>query len=157
VSKESVAFLPEEAVQATKDFVGYIVDCEYGMSPLGMTGRADIQASPQLAVQIRTEAYERDQYEWYRPSKVKLTKWIYFIEALARTGALKDTVSSGKNVAEKLKNFAKSLVGMNFRWLEKMNMEGVVRPIERLLLPEEYLGKVEVQKAEEIETEDVVL
>ncbi len=145
------------------------------MSPLGMEGRADIEQRAQLCIQIRTEAYERDQYEldladldpiafgwsgykWFAPSKVKLTKWLYFLEAMNKTGALKDTVSTGKNAAEKMKNFAKSLIGMNFRWLERMNLESAgSTPLKRLLLPEEYLGKVEVQKTEEIETEEVVL
>lgn len=122
-----------------------------------MTGRADIEQRAQLCIQIRTEAYEKDQYEWFAPSKVKLTKWIYFLEALNKTGALKVTNSSGKTAADKMKNFAKSLIGMNFRWLERMNLEAVATPIKRLLLPEEYLGKVEVQKAEEIETEEVDL
>jgi len=122
-----------------------------------MSGRADIEQRAQLCVQIRTEAYERDQYEWFAPSKVKLTKWYYFLDAMNKTGGLKDTISSGKDAAEKMKNFAKSLIGMNFRWLERMNLEAVATPIKRLLLPEEYLGKVEVQKTEEIETEEVVL
>ena len=157
ISDESIVFAPDEAVEATKDFVGHIVDAEYGLSPLGMSGRGDIEQRPQLCIQIRTEAYEKDQYEWFAPSKVLLTKWIYFIQALDTTGALKETNSSGKNSAEKMKNFSKSLVGMNFRWLERMNLEAVATPIKRLLLPEEYLGRIEVQKTEEIESEDVVI
>jgi len=123
-----------------------------------MIGRADIEQRAQLCIQIRTESYEKDQYEWFAPSKVKLTKWVYFLEALNKTGALKDTNSSGDSAAAKMKNFAESLIGMNFRWLERSKLESAgSTPLSRLLLPDEYLGKVEVQKAEEIETEDVVL
>lgn len=123
-----------------------------------MTGRADIEQRAQLAIQIRTEAYEKDQYEWYAPSKVKLTKWYYFLVAMNANGALKETDSKGKTAQEKMTNFAKSLIGMNFRWLERANLESAgSTPLKRLLLPETYLGKVEVQKAEEIETEEVSL
>lgn len=111
-----------------------------------------------MCIQIRTEAYEKDQLEWFAPSKVKLTKWHYFLVALNKTGALKDTDSSGDSVAAKMKNFAESLVGMNFRWLERSKLESAgSTPLSRLLLPEEYIGKVEVVKPEKIETEDVVL
>lgn len=153
-----IVFTPEEAVEATKDFVGHIVDAEYGMNPLGHTGRADIEQRAQLCIQIRTETYEKDQLEWFAPSKVILTKWIYFITALRNTGALKDTSSEGKTAEEKMANFAKSLIGMNFRWLERTKLESAgSTPLSRLLLPEEYFGKVEVVKAEEIESEEVNL
>jgi len=153
-----IVFTPDEAVEATKDFEGYIVDAEYGMNPLGMSGRPDIEQRAQLCIQIRTEAYEKDQYEWFAPSKVKLTKWHYFLLGMNGTGALKDTNSEGKTADEKMANFAKSLIGMNFRWLERMNLESAgSTPLKRLLLPETYLGKVEVVKAEEIESEEVVL
>ncbi len=153
-----IVFTPEEAVEATKDFEGYIVDAEYGMNPLGHTGRPDIEQREQLCIQIRTETYEKDQLEWFAPSKVKLTKWHYFLLGLNKTGALKDTDSAGKTAQKKMANFAKSLIGMNFRWLERMNLESAgSTPLKRLLLPETYLGKVEVVKAEEIESEDVTL
>lgn len=152
-----IVFSPEDAVEATKDFEGYIIDAEYGMNPLGMTGRDDIEQRAQLCIQIRTEAYEKDQFEWFAPSKVKLTKWFHFLEAMKKTGALKETESGGKTAQEKMGNFAKSLIGMNFRWLERMNVEAVATPIKRLLLPEGYLGKVEVQKIEPIETKEVTL
>lgn len=127
------------------------------MNPLGMSGRADIEQRPQLAVRIRTETYEKDQFEWYAPSKVRLTKWFYLLEALQKTGALKLINTAGRTAEEKLKSFADSLVGLKFRWLERMNLEAVATPIKRLLLPEEYLGKEEIEKPEPIETEDVVI
>lgn len=128
------------------------------MAPLGMTGRADIEQRAQLCIQIRTEHYELDQYEWFAPSKVRLTKWHYFLEALNKTGALKDTISKGKTAQVKMANFAKSLIGMNFRWLERMNLESAgSEPLKRLLLPEVYIGKVEVQEPTEIESEEVSL
>ena len=154
---ESIAFTPEEMVEATKDFVGVIVNAEYGTSPLGMVGRADIEARAQLAIQISTPTYEKTQYEWFAPSKVILTKWSYFIGALNKCGALKITNTAGATADEKMKNFAASLIGLKFRWLERMKLEGAARPIERLLLPEEYLGKEEVVKPQKIETEDVVI
>ena len=145
-------------MEATKDFEGYIYDAEYGMNPLGMTGRADIEQRKQLCIQIRTETYEKDQFEWFAPSNVQLTKWHYFLTGMRKTGALKDTESSGKTPDEKMANFAKSLIGMNFRWLERTKLESAgSTPLSRLLLPEEYLGKVEVVKAEEIESEQIKL
>ena len=153
-----IVFTPGEAVEATKDFEGYICDAEYGMNPLGMTGRPDIEQRAQLCIQIRTEAYEKDQYEWFAPSKVQLTKWHYFLVAMDKSGGLKETNSDGKTAEEKMSNFAKSLIGMNFRWLERTKLESAgSTPLKRLLLPEEYLGKVEVVKAEEIESEEVKL
>jgi len=150
------AFSPEEFVEATKDFIGVIVDADYGMEPLGMVGAPGIERRPQLCIKIETDAYEKPQFEWYAPSRVVKTKWHYFIQALAKLGALKDTDSSGRTVEERLKNFARSLIGMKFRWLEVMDLEGVARPISRVLLPEEYLGRVEV-KPSEVKMEKVSL
>jgi len=156
--EKAIAFAPEEGVDATKDFVGYIVDAEYGTDPLGMIGKVEYEKRPQLCIAIRTAEYEKDQYEWYAPSRVNLTKWMYFVGAMNTCGALKETDSSGKNAAEKMTTFAKSLHGMNFRWLEHANLESAGQtPIARLLLPSEYLGKVEIEEAVEIETEEVVL
>lgn len=156
--QQDIAFSPDQGVDATKDFVGYIADAEYGIDPLGMVGKAEFEKRAQLAIQIRTEAYEKDQYEWYAPTKVNKTKWMYYIDALNKCGALKETDSSGKNVDEKMANFAKSLVGMNFQWLEKGNLEGAgQQDIKRLLLPEQYLGKVEIEEPVKIETEEVTI
>ena len=151
-----IVFTPEEGVDASKDFVGYIVDAEYGLDPLGMVGKVEYEKRAQLCIQIRTDEYEKDQYEWFAPSRVNKTKWMHFLGAMNTCGALKETDSSGKNAAEKMATFAKSLHGMNFRWLEHGNLESAgSEPIARLLLPSEYLGKVEIEEAIEIETEDV--
>ncbi|MHA3965038.1 MAG: hypothetical protein AM325_016035 [Candidatus Thorarchaeota archaeon SMTZ1-45] len=153
-----VAFSPDQGVDATKDFNGYIVDAEYGLDPLGMVGKAEFQKRPQLAIQIRTEAYEKDQYEWYAPTRVNKTKWMYFIDAMNKCGALKETDSSGKNTDEKMASFAKSLVGMNFRWLEQGNLESAgQQDIKRLLLPDTYFGKVEIEEPIKVESEEVTL
>ena len=95
-------------------------------------------------------------YRWYAPTKVNKTKWMYFIAALNKCGALKEIDHSGKTPAEQMMSFAKSLVGMKFRFLEHGNLESAGQnPIARLLLPEEYLGKVEIVQPEKIETEEV--
>ena len=155
-TEKAVVFTPEEGVDATKDFVGYIVDAEYGEDPLGMVGKVEYEKRASLCIQIRTDEYEKDQYEWYTPSRVNLTKWMHFLGAMNTCGALKETDSSGKNTAEKMATFAKSLHGMNFSWLEHANLPSAGQtPIARLLLPSEYLGKVEIEKAVEIETEEV--
>ena len=156
--EKAIAFTPDEGVDATKDFVGYIVDAEYGEDPLGMMGKVEFERRAQLAIQIRTDEYEKDQYEWYAPSKVNKTKWMYLLGAMNTCGALKETDSSGKNAAEKMASFAKSIVGMNFRWLEHGNLESAGQnPIARLLLPSEYLGKVEIEEPVEIESEEVTI
>ena len=152
----SIAFSPDELTEATKDFVGVVVDADYGETPLGMVGRPDIQRRPQLCIQIETEEYEKPQYEWYPPSNKKRTKWAYFIEALAKTGALREIDASGKTVEERMKNFARSLVGMKFRFVEHAKLEGIARPIERLILPEEYFGREEV-KEKKVKVEKVTL
>jgi len=153
-----IAFTPDEAVEATKDFKGFIIDAEFALNPFGIAGSAEITKQlPKLGIKIHTEVYEKDQYEWYTPSKVKNTMWIYFITSMQKCGGLKDAKVEGKTDEEKMKTFAASLIGMNFRWLERMNLEGVAQPIKRILLPEEYLGRVEVPKVTKVETEEVVL
>ncbi|MCD6148437.1 hypothetical protein J7J18_03635 [bacterium] len=154
----SIAFKPEELKEAKKDFVGQIVAAEYGEAPLGMEGRPDIPRRKQLAIQIRTDEYEKDQFEWYPPSDKKLTKWAYFIEALAKTGALKDIRIEGSTDDERMQSFAKSLVGMKFRFVEYTDLPVIVKgkTIE-CILPEEYYGKSEVPKETEVKTEKVEL
>jgi len=70
-----IAFKPEEATDALKEFTGQIVATDFSEKPFGMEGAPDIKRTGKvLAIQIRTEAYEKPQYEWYPPSKVKKTK-----------------------------------------------------------------------------------
>jgi len=153
-----VAFSTTEGVDATKDFIGVIVDAEYGLDPLGMVGKAEFEKKAQLAIQIRTEAYEKDQYEWYAPTNVNKTKWMYFVTALQKCGAIKDIAHTGKTVAEQMMSFASSLKGMKFRFLEQGNLESAgQQPIKRLLLPEQYFGRVEIPQPVKVESEEVKL
>lgn len=71
----SIAFKTEEFGEALKDFVGQIVDVDYALEPFGMKGAPEITRKTKvLAIQIRTPEYDKDQYEWYPPSRVKKTK-----------------------------------------------------------------------------------
>jgi len=154
----SVAFSPDEFKEAAKQFRGVIVKAEYGENPFGFEGRPDIPRMPQLAIAIETPDYDKLQYEWYRPTNVRKTKWSYFIDALTKTGAMKDIVIKGSSDEERLKSFAESLVGMEFDWTQYTDLEIIVkgRTIE-LLLPDKYYGKKEVKPIEEIREEKVEL
>ena len=152
----SIAWKPEEATEALKEFVGQIVEVDYSEEPFGFKGAPDIQRRGKvLAVRIRTDAYEKDQYEWYPPSRVKKTKWLYFIEALNETGAMRDVSIAGRNDEERMQNFAQSLLGMVFRWRE-VECESLVKVKGgdfkkfNLLLPVEYLGKKPIEEVAQV-------
>ncbi len=144
----SIAFKPEEFKDVKKEFHGVIVDADYGEKPFGMEGRPDIPKRPQLAIKISTPDYDKDQYEWYVPSNRKLTKWAYFIEALAKTGAINDIKVEGKTDEERIKSFAESLIGMEFDFAEYSNLPCIVKnkTIE-VILPTAYYGKKGVEEA----------
>jgi hypothetical protein len=151
-----IAFKPEEATEALKEFVGQIVAVDYSMEPFGFKGAPDIKRDTKvLGLQIRTEAYEKEQYEWYSPSRVKKTKWLYFVEALNETGAMRDISVAGANDDERMQNFAHSLLGMVFRWQEKeceslVKVRGGEFKKFNVLLPVEYLGKKPIEAAPEV-------
>jgi len=155
VSDTSIAFKDEEFGEALKDFVGQIVATDYADEPFGMKGAPGIQKRGKvLCIQIKTEVYEKPQYEWYPPSAVKKTKWQYFIEALNATGAMKEIVTGGTNDSERMKNFAQSLLGMKFRFQEQeceslVKEKGMVKKFN-MTLPVEYLGKSAIEKAVEV-------
>jgi len=153
-----IVFSPDKLSEAKKDFRGVIVEAEYGLEPFGYKGKVDIQRREQLAVKIRTDAYEKDQLEWFPPSDKKLTKWAYLIEALANTGALRDVVIKGESDEERMQSFAKSLVGMEFRFMEKTGLPSITKGRElEIILPVEYHGKKEVSPVTEIREEEVEL
>ena len=71
----AIAFKQEEFGEALKDFIGQIVDTEYSLTPFGFKGAPEIKrAGKVLAIMIRTGTYEKEQFEWYPPSRVKKTK-----------------------------------------------------------------------------------
>ncbi len=147
-----IAFRPEEFGEALKDFEGQIVAVDYADEPFGMKGAPGIQRTGKvLCTRIRTDAYEKDQYEWYPPSRVKKTKWAYFIEALNETGAMKDIVTSGSTPDEQVESFARSLLGMKFRYQEQqveslVQEQGAPKKFN-LLVPVEYLGRAPIEEA----------
>lgn len=153
-----VVFSPDKLLDAKRDFRGTVVDAEYGFEPFGFKGKEGLVRREQMAVKIRTDVYEKDQMEWYPPSDKKLTKWSYLIEALADTGALRDIVVKGETDEERIQSFAKSLIGMEFRWMEKMSLPSIAKGKEvDLLVPVEYYGKKEVSPITEIKEEQVTL
>jgi len=157
-----IAFTPEEGVDATKEFVGQVIATDYAEEPFGIKGNPSIQRRGKVfAVQIRTDMYEKEQLEWYPPTTVKKTKWLYLIEALHGTGAWKDITLAGKTDDERMLGFARSMLGMKFRWMELVK-ESLVKEqvpqgttIQRgfnpgfrkfsVLLPVEYLGKTPIE------------
>lgn len=148
-----IAFAPEEFGEALKDFEGQIVAVDYADEPFGMKGAPGIQRTGKvLCTKIRTDAYEKDQFEWYPPSNVKKTKWAYFIEALNETGAMRDVDTAGKTGDEQMQSFAKSLLGMKFRYQEReceslVKEKGGAQKKFNLLVPVEYLGKAAIEEA----------
>lgn len=152
----SIAFSPEEFKDVSKDFTGTIVDADYGLEPLGIKGKPGIERRPQLCVKIDTPDYEKPQYEWYAPSSRKKTKYAYFVEALAETGALRDTDTSGETDEERMKNFVKSLIGMKFHWVQ-VEVDIIGGRKTTVIIPDEYLGREEVEPIKEIKIEEVEL
>lgn len=153
-----VVFTPDKLVDAKKDFRGYIVDAEYALEPFGFKGAPGIERREQLAIKVRTDVYEKDQMEWYPPSDKKLTKWAYFLEAMAGCGALRDVVVKGETDEERMQSFTKSLIGMEFRWMEKTGLPSIAKNRElELLVPVEYYGKKEISPVREIKEEQVEL
>lgn len=149
----SIAFKTEEFGEALKDFVGQIVATDYALEPFGMKGAPDISRKEKvLAIQIQTEAYDKPQYEWYPPTRVKKTKWQYLIEALNQVGAMKDISIAGANDEERMKSFAQSLLGMTFRFQEQecesmVKLKGGGQKKFNLIIPVEYLGKKPIEAA----------
>jgi hypothetical protein len=159
----SIAFKPEEATDALKEYTGQIVATDYSEKPFDFKGAPEITRKGKvLGVQIRTAQYEKPQYEWYPPSKVKKTKWLFFIEALNQVGAMKDISTAGANDEERMTSISKSLLGMVFRWEERVE-ESLVK--ERgvgagqkkfsVLLPVEYLGKKPIEKQPEVRSAEI--
>jgi hypothetical protein len=151
-----IAFKPEEATEALKEYVGQIVATDYSEEPFGFKGAPDIKRKGKvLGIKIRTEEYEKEQFEWYPPSKVKKTKWIYFIEALNQVGAMKDVSIAGTNDDERMQSFARSLLGMTFKW-EERECESMVKVrgggVKKfdVSLPVEYLGKKPIEAPAEV-------
>jgi len=151
-----IAFKPEEATEALKEYTGQIVATDYSGEPFGLKGAPDIKRTGKvLAIQIRTDEYEKLQYEWYPPSRVKKTKWLFFIEALNTTGAMRDISIAGKDDEERMQSLAKSLLGMVFRF-EEQEFESMVRvkggAFKRfsVLVPVEYLGKKPIEPVPEV-------
>jgi len=62
-----IAFKPEEATDALKEYTGQIVATDYSEEPFGMKGAPEIKRTGKvLCLQIRTDEYDKPQYEWYR-------------------------------------------------------------------------------------------
>jgi hypothetical protein len=159
-----VAFTPEEFVEPRREFRGRIVRAEWGCADkeskyynewvFPTQAPADIRErqAERQAYALRIEIMPIDRpwnniYEWYSLSQVRLSKWDYFIRALTATKAEIDT--KGNTVEERLNNFCKSLVGMEFKWVESTDLPTLGgRTIRRLLLPTEYYGKTEVGEYE---------
>lgn len=146
----AIAFREEEFGEALKDFIGQIIATDYAEEPFDMKGAPGITRKGKvLCIKIGTDAYDKDQFEWYPPSNVKKTKWNYFIEALNTTGAMKDISIAGKTEDERMKSFAQSLLGMKFRLQEQeceslVKEKGVTKRFN-IMLPVEYLGKAAIE------------
>ena len=147
-----IAFKPSDFKPYKKEFRGVIVDAEYSEAPFGIRGAPDIEEKQmqryggpvkKLGIRIRTEQYEKDQYEWFIPSNKINTRWYWFIEALDRCGALRDIKIEGLTDEERMQSFAKSLVGMEFYWVEE-EREALGGRKTDVLLPIAYFGKKEI-------------
>lgn len=84
-----IAFKPEEATEALKEFVGQIVAVDYAEEPFGMKGAPDIKRTGKvLCIRIQTDIYDKPQYEWYPPSRVKKTKPVVYFIAVCGIGVI---------------------------------------------------------------------
>lgn len=146
-----IAFKPEEARDVLKQYSGQIVAIDYSEKPFGFEGAPEIVRKGKVfGIQIKTAEYEKPQYEWYTPSKVRKTKWVYLIEALVQCGAMRDIVVVGTDDESRMITFGQSMLGMKFNWEEKeceslvREKGGALRKFS-LLLPVEYLGKLPIE------------
>jgi len=137
----SIAFKPDELKDIKKEFRGVVVKAEYVENPRFK--------GYQLHVEISTDAYELNQHEWYPPSNKKLTKWAYFIDALAECGALRHIEVKGETDEERMKSFAESLLGMEFDWVEYGELPTIAKKNIEVLLPVAYYGKKEIKPIRE--------
>ena len=97
-----------------------------------------------LGIKIQSEEYEKYQYEWFFPSAKAGTRWNWFIEALEKTGAIRDVNVSGSTDEERMQSFCKSLIGMEFHWEEQVRKAMGGRETD-VLLPTVYFGKKKVE------------
>jgi len=82
-------------------------------------------------------------------------KWLYFIEALNTTGAMRDISIAGANDEERMQSMARSLLGMVFRWAEQefeslVRVKGGAFKKFSVLVPVEYLGKKPIEAVPEV-------
>jgi len=179
--------MPEPILQPEKfkeggrgEFIGVIINADYGEAPLGIAGRPEFQlqrdgtARKQVAFEIKVVSgleTEKTQKQLLAPSDVKYSKMYYWIQALNDTGAVKEIEIKGLTEDEKWLSFAKSHIGMQFRFEDKTDLEGVgfetdasgkpvldesgrrVRRKIRMLVPVEYFGKAQLET--KVETEKV--
>lgn len=147
-----IAFKPEDFRPYKKEFRGVIVAAEYSEEPFGIKGAPEVEAAQvqrygrpvkKLGIKIITEQYEKPQYEWLIPSNKMNTRWHWFIEALYKTGAMRDVKIEGVTDEEKMQSFAKSLIGMEFYWVEETRKALGGRETD-VLLPVAYFGKKKV-------------
>ena len=158
-SEFRVAWRPDEFTEAKREFRGRIVRADWGSADPASPYYSQWVFPPEAPEDIRQRQVERkviavrieiapiDQawenlYEWYTVSNVRQSKWWYFMDALHRLKAPFDT--KGNTEPERLTNFCKSLLGMEFKWVDHENLPTAGRTtIKRILLPVEYYGKAE--------------
>jgi hypothetical protein len=156
MSKSGIAFKPDEAREALKEYEGQVIETDFSEKPFGFEGAPEIKRQGKvLGLKIQTTVYDKPQFEWYPPSMVKKTKWLYFIEALVETGAMKDINPAGATDEERMKNFGQSLLGMKFKWEEQeheslVRIKGGEQKKFSVLLPVAYLGKSAIEKTPEV-------
>jgi len=146
-----IAFRSEEFKPIKKEFRGVIVGAEYSEEPFGIKGDPEIAkrmaergVGKKLGIKIQSEEYEKYQYEWFFPSSKAGTRWHWFIEALERTGAIREVSIAGNTDEERMQSFCKSLVGMEFHWEEQVRKAMGGRETD-VLLPTVYYGKKKVE------------
>jgi len=162
-----VAWEAEEFTEAKREFRGRIVRAEWGTADPNSKYYNAWVFPPEAPEEIRQRQAERgatalrleimpidrpwqNLYEWYTISDVRLSKWWYLMDSLKRLKVPFD--NSGNTVPERLNNFCRSLVGMEFKWEEYNNLPTIGRrAISRILLPTEYYGKTEVKRLERVE------
>ncbi|MEM4167683.1 MAG: hypothetical protein QXW98_04510 [Candidatus Caldarchaeum sp.] len=162
----SIPFMASGFREARREFRGRIVRAEWGSAdpsnprynkwvfPEEAPEEIRQRQKERQATAIRVEIMPVDQdwnnlFEWYTISDIRLSKWYYFIDSLAKTKA--PTNTAGNTDEERLDNFTKSLVGMEFKWSDYENLPTAGRAvIKRLLLPVEYYGKFDVGQPETV-------
>lgn len=161
-SKLEISWSEETDGEPGRNFVGTVVKAEYPYHDDKAKFEGD---QVRFLVKAEDPPYENLQPIWIPPSNKRGTKFVLFRNAIAKQcpqawRELLPAIQSKASPYEQLMAFVNGLVGMKFRFQDKMFDRPNPRPGDaqmRMLVPIEYLGHGTVDTTGAVETEKVQL